>query len=80
MFTTASLTKVAEIIKILNLTQSALFVVRRVTLPEISGTHHLYHPLLILPTTYKDTGGARYTLQGIIVATRYPTDRDMPPT
>ena len=39
---------------------------------------HLDHPLLMLPTTHKDTGDARYTLQGAIATPRHPTDQAMP--
>ena len=53
---------------------------KRAKFPDNSGKILLYYPLLMLPTTYKDLGDARYTLQGIITAPRHPTDQDMPPT
>ena len=53
---------------------------KRATFPENAGTIPPDHPLLTLPTTHKDTGDARYTLQGAIAAPRHPTDQAMPPT
>ena len=40
-----NLTKVAKIIKPINLAQPALFVAKRATLPENAGIIHLDHPL-----------------------------------
>ena len=53
---------------------------KRATLPENAGTIPPDHPLLTLLTIHKDTGDARYTLQGAIAALRHPTDQAMPPT
>ena len=75
-----NLAKVAKTSKLINLAQPALFVAKRATLLENAGTVLLDHPLLMLPTTYKDLGDARYTLHSIIAAPRYPTDQAMPPT
>ena len=75
-----NITKVAKITKPINLTQSALFVTKRATLPENAGTIPLDHLLLMLPKTYKDIGDARYTFQGAIAAPIYPTDQALPPT
>ena len=78
--TITNLTKVAKITKPINLAQHALFVAKGATFTENFGITHRDHPLLILITTHKDIGKARYTLQGIIATPRYPTDQDMPPT
>ena len=50
---------------------------KRATLPENAGTIPPDHPLLTMPTIHKDTGDARYTLQGVIAAPRHPTGQVM---
>ena len=47
---------------------------------ENSGTIHPDHPLLTLPTIYKDTEDAWYTLRGTIAAPRHPTDQAISPS
>ena len=78
IITIYNLTKVAEKTKTTNLTQPDLFVVGRATLPESSSMTSLDYPLLMLPTIHIDIWDARYTLQGIIAALGYPTDRAIP--
>ena len=78
--TIANLTRVAKITKTINLGQPAFFVAKRAIFPENAGIIHPDHPLLMLPTTNKDTGNARYTLQGIIAAPRHPTNQGVPST
>ena len=73
----ASQMKVARITKPINLAQPALFAAKKATFPENSGIIYPDHPLLILIIIHKDTGNARYTLQGAIAAPRYPTDQIM---
>ena len=72
--------KVAKVTTTINLAQPALFAAKRATLHKNAGTIHLNHPLLMLLTTHKDLGDARYTFQGIIADPRHPTDQFMPPT
>ena len=76
--TIANQTKVVKITKPISIAQPALFVAKRATFPENSGTILLDHLLLMLTTTHKDLGDARYSLQGVITSPRYPTDQDMP--
>ena len=75
---TAHLTKVAKIT--INFAQPTLFVVKRAILPENTGTNHPDHLLLMMPTTQKDLGDTRYTLQSVTTALRHPTDQAMLPT
>ena len=49
----ASLTKVAEITKSINLTQLALFVAKMATFLDNAGKTRVDHPLLMLAITYK---------------------------
>ena len=72
-----NLTKLSKPTKLINLAQPALFVAKRAIFPENSGTILLDDPLLMLPTTHKDTGDVRYTLQGNITTPRHPTDQVM---
>ena len=72
-----NLIKVTKTTKLIKLVQLALFVAKRATLPENAGTIPPDHPLLTMPTTHKDTGDARYTLQGAIAAPRHPTGQVM---
>ena len=58
----------------MNLAQSALFVEKRATFPKNAGKILQDRPFLMLSTTDKDLGYARYTLQGIIATPRYPTN------
>ena len=74
-----NLIKVTKTTKLIKLVQLALFVAKRATLPENAGIIPPDHPLLILPTIYKDTGDARYTLRGTIATLRHPIDQTMPP-
>ena len=76
----ANQTKVAKITKPINLAQPAFFVAKRATFPDNTGIIHTGHQLLMLPTTHKDLGDARYTLQGIIATPRHSADQNMPPT
>ena len=68
-------TKVEKITKTVNFAQLALFVAKRATFSENSGTIHLDYLLLMLFKTQKDIGDARYTLQGTIATLRLPTDQ-----
>ena len=72
-----NLIKIAKTTKTINLTQLALFVAKRATFPENSGTIPPDHSVQILLTIYKDTGDARYILQGAIATPRYPADQAM---
>ena len=54
--------KDSKIAKPIKLAQPALFVAKRGKLPENAGKSRLDHPLLMLPTTHKNTGNARYIL------------------
>ena len=66
--TIAKLIKMAKKSKTINLTRHAFFEAKRATLPDNSDATHPDHPLSMLPTTDKDVGDAKYTLQGIITA------------
>ena len=78
--TIANHKKLPKITKPIDLAQTALFMIKRATFLENSGIIHPDHPLLMLPTTHKDLGDARFTLQGDIATLRHPTNQDMPPT
>ena len=66
--TIAKLIKMAKKTKTINLTQPAFFEAKRAILQDNSDASRPDHPLLMLPTTDKDVGNAKYTLQGIITA------------